>query len=614
MSARSHPRKLMPAAAILLFTLGCTDLDQNTAGVASMTGGGRASLSPELAQNPAIGTPRALPELVADLPPTARAHDTSDVALAAALVSTRGFAAIGLRAPGSARMASSARLEQDLIAPPGRIARRGRRSAMSAQQVSAGLNAIANSGVEVLAYYANLGTAGVRVAPGTSLAALRQNPFVDYIEPAQSSDVLAAESAPMGPVAPRALSRARHLDAEAFFTQTVPSNIEMVRASEAWPYSTGSTARLLIIDSGIDRGHEDLPFIPLANCMGGYPGCVDNVGHGTMVLGVAAASDNAVGVVGLAKGLTAANVFSWGVCLDANNCWKDSTVKALNWAAANLGAQGVINLSLASPDFYQPYANAIASAINAGHVIVAAGGNSAANTFYYPAGYSSVIGVAGVRPDSTFAVPSPCSGTGGSSWGDHIDLVAPYQVTTTAVGNDYSVVCGTSFASPAVAGVAALVRTAQPTINGFSVFQRIRDTAHPLGPVGWDDHFGYGLPRSHLAATWKPPAPLFGHATKVGGSHPRVSWNPIPFATEYRVYRRVTPSLCPNWTFYASTTASPWVDQFTNIPSDGSGIYGYNIQPPTQTAVSYAITAVQSGVETPITNYFTFIPTAPVYC
>lgn len=60
------------------------------------------------------------------------------------------------------------------------------------------------------------------------------------------------------------------------------------------------------------------------------------------------------------------------------------------------------------------------------------------------------------------------------------------------VGEDYVRGSGTSFAAPHVSGVAALVRSRHPQFTQQQVRQVLRNTADDLGPMGWDEHFGYG--------------------------------------------------------------------------------------------------------------------------
>jgi subtilisin family serine protease len=306
------------------------------------------------------------------------------------------------------------------------------------------------------------------------------------------------------------------------------------------------------------------------------------------VSGVALArQNNGVGVVGVAPGVAAADVFYWGVCdnMQPGNCDSGDIVDALNWARDFLGPRGVINVSIAgSCNIYK--AAAVSGAYNAGHVLVAGVGNNGVNEQLCVAQYSQVLAVAGINPNKTFAIPSPCNPNfPGSSWGSHVDVVAPYQVFTTSLANTYLTVCGTSVSSPGVAGVALLVRARYPTWTNGQVRDRIIFTAENLGIAGWDDHFGYGLVRAHLAVAFDPPTVT----PSIVAGKPKLTWNPIPFAAQYHIYRSITPTACPTWELYAATTGTTFTDSSTPVTS----FYGYSL-PPSQTAVNYFVGAVHS--------------------
>lgn len=279
-------------------------------------------LSAELAANPAVGTPKYLPELDVDLPPAPRPWEQSDSALADAVRSASGRAFIGLKSPATSRVVSAPRLAIDSIAPAGRFVLKGRRSALSAADAAAGLNMLAESGVNVLRYYENIGVAHVEVRDPAVAARLRTNPRVDYLEP----DIGGAQlDVVPGPAIARldvATTTPRLAPGSlTMLSQTTPWGISLVRAPDAWPYATGSGSRMLVIDTGHERGHEDLPVIPLANCMGTWGGCTDpvysdpgGVPHGTHVSGAAVALNNGLGVVGVAYGVPSSNLFEWAAC------------------------------------------------------------------------------------------------------------------------------------------------------------------------------------------------------------------------------------------------------------------------------------------------------------
>ncbi len=78
------------------------------------------------------------------------------------------------------------------------------------------------------------------------------------------------------------------------------------------------------------------------------------------------------------------------------------------------------------------------------------------------------------------------------------DIVAPgHRILSTkgetqSSGAGYLIRTGSSFASPLVAGVAALVRQANPELNPDEVYDVLRGSATDLGAAGPDTLFGYG--------------------------------------------------------------------------------------------------------------------------
>jgi hypothetical protein len=87
-----------------------------------------------------------------------------------------------------------------------------------------------------------------------------------------------------------------------------------------------------------------------------------------------------------------------------------------------------------------------------------------------------------------------------SNTGNNVDLAAPgVDIITTASGGDYGSGTGTSFSAPVVAGVAALVISANPALSGSQVQQILKDSADDLGTPGWDTTFGAGRVNAHRA-------------------------------------------------------------------------------------------------------------------
>lgn len=283
-----------------------------------------------------------------------------------------------------------------------------------------------------------------------------------------------------------------------------------ISVDRAWALSTGKGVVVADVDVGVDTDHPDLKgrFTP------GYDFFMNDRSvtsetrnnHGTNVAGVlGAATDNGEGIAGIAPDArimpvrTADNIIHQGSRLAAGIVW-----------AADHGAD-VISMSLGAESRSAALDKAVAYAHRKGVVLVAAIGNESANHHNYPATYDEVIAVGGINPDTADAAaqgslePQTPVATdftvraAYSDYGPHIDLVAPTQVPTTDYGGGYPRNwSGTSAATPHVAGVAALVKAARPSLTPVEVRQILIRTADDLsgdktdGDVGWDQFTGYG--------------------------------------------------------------------------------------------------------------------------
>lgn len=235
-----------------------------------------------------------------------------------------------------------------------------------------------------------------------------------------------------------------------------------------------------VIDVGFQLDHPDVDVRPGVDCTG--LGLVNGYYHGINVAGVIGAVDNDRGVVGVAPGarIWAINAFNnTGAPLSALLC-------GLEWVISHAATIEVVNMSLVilgSDDGQcgrrsgQALHEAVCRVTAAGVTVVAAAGNFADDTVTYaPAAYSEVIAVSEIADfdgvpgglgtdclrkasvpvlDDTFAYFS--------NYGAVVDIAAPALcVHTTDIRGRYSVVDGTSFASPHVAGAAALYLSTHP--------------------------------------------------------------------------------------------------------------------------------------------------------
>lgn len=119
----------------------------------------------------------------------------------------------------------------------------------------------------------------------------------------------------------------------------------------------------------------------------------------------------------------------------------------------------------------------------------------------------------GKRVDANLQPPS-----GDGLPGDLADrTLSVVAVQVQAVGKDGqpTTVTGNSFAAPAIAGAAALLKQYWPQLGGKAIAQILLDTATDLGPAGVDQQFGVGLLNLDNALRAQAPAAAFKQAAQV---------------------------------------------------------------------------------------------------
>jgi hypothetical protein len=243
---------------------------------------------------------------------------------------------------------------------------------------------------------------------------------------------------------------------------------------------TGAGTTVAVIDTGIDYTHPALGggFGAGRKVIAGYDfyddddDPMDTSGHGTAVAGVVAAdrfTHADLTYQGVAPG---AKLVALRVGTDAGLS-QNAIEQSLRWVLNNRARYdiGVVNLSLGSgnhvdADDTSRFADELAALRDAGVFVVAASGNSNdAST-----GPISQDGIATPAADpNVFAVAAVDGSDVISSWsqrGDELDLLAPgVDVVVPQLGGGYTTMSGTSFASPHVAGAAALVRQLDPVAS-----------------------------------------------------------------------------------------------------------------------------------------------------
>jgi thermitase len=233
-----------------------------------------------------------------------------------------------------------------------------------------------------------------------------------------------------------------------------------IHLSGLWQITKGSPETLVgVLDTGIDRNHEDLSGKVVAEVnLTDSPTPDDIYGHGTHVAGIIAADINdGVGIAGVAPETRLLNV---KVADDRGRCSASVVAQGIIWAVNN-GAS-VINISLELREPSPELEKAVNYAWNKGAVIIAAAGNDASQMPVYPAYYKNSIAVAATKQDNNLA---PLS-----NYGDWVDVAAPgFNIYSTLPGNSYGYETGTSFAAAYVSGLAASLFSIVTDTNGDSM-------------------------------------------------------------------------------------------------------------------------------------------------
>lgn len=268
-------------------------------------------------------------------------------------------------------------------------------------------------------------------------------------------------------------------------------HLPQISAPQAWTVTTGAAAIVVaVIDSGADSTHLDLAhkIAPGWNFLTNDADTTDQVGHGTAVAGtIAAASDNGIGVAGV---IWSGQIMPL-VAVDATGFASYSNMAAAIQYAADHGAR-VINISIGGNNPSSVLQSAVDYAWSRSAVVFAAAMNDSSTTPNYPAACNHAVAVSAT--DSNDALASF------SNYGNWISLAAPgNNILTTSMGGGYGYWSGTSFSSPIVSGVAALVLAVNPSLTPAALVTLLEETADSPVASGFGPSLGWGRVNAYKA-------------------------------------------------------------------------------------------------------------------
>ncbi|MFN6307899.1 MAG: S8 family serine peptidase [Microcystis sp.] len=272
--------------------------------------------------------------------------------------------------------------------------------------------------------------------------------------------------------------------------------VNLVNAPEAWASGyTGQGIVVAVLDTGVDRNHADLAGNIWTNAgeiandgldndgngyvddvygwnfANGNNNTLDGNRHGTHVAGTIAAANNGFGATGVAYN---SRIMPVKVLSDSGSGSYSGVAQGIRYAVDN-GAD-VINMSLGGGSTDSAVQSALQYASSRGVIVVMAAGNAGAAQPGYPASSATSWGLAVGAVDSSNQMASFSNRAGSNSSMRYV--TAPgVQVYSTLPNGGYGFLSGTSMAAPHVAGVVALMLSANPNLTDAQVRQIITDTA-----------------------------------------------------------------------------------------------------------------------------------------
>ena len=282
-----------------------------------------------------------------------------------------------------------------------------------------------------------------------------------------------------------------------------------------------------VIDTGVDARHLDLDegkVIAFKDFVNGRADAYDDNGHGTHVASTIA-GDGDARADRLHRGVApGAGLVGLKVLDAAGSGTMANVTAAIDWVVQNEDIYGIeaINLSLGvagCSDGTDATSQAVERAVAAGLVVAAAAGNEGpgACTIGSPGAAASALTVGAMADLGAGGFHQAVFSSRGPTAGGRVkpDISAPGVDVTAAAANStngYATFDGTSMATPFVAGLALLMREANPALTPAQVKDAVRSTAVDWGRAGPDSDYGagrldgYAALRAAGAALTMPPA------------------------------------------------------------------------------------------------------------
>lgn len=264
-------------------------------------------------------------------------------------------------------------------------------------------------------------------------------------------------------------------------------NLTAIGAEAAWDAGlTASGVRVGVIDSGINRSHEDFVGVSILagkNLIDGSTNVTDNYWHGTFVSGVIAAKrDNGKGIAGIADGVTLVPL----KCFESETAYASNIIAAV-YAGIDDFKCTVLNMSFGLDENLFSMEKAMNYAESKNVLVISAVGNDGVGALKYPAAYGNVVGVGSMSRSGTVSSFSQRNAS--------VFVVAPGEglVGLDIAGSAAYVqgAAGTSYSAPHVTAMAAIAKSLYPDMDAWEFMETLAESSSAY-PISTYD-YGYGL-------------------------------------------------------------------------------------------------------------------------
>jgi subtilisin family serine protease len=180
----------------------------------------------------------------------------------------------------------------------------------------------------------------------------------------------------------------------------------------------------------------------------------------------------------------------------------------------------------------------------------------------------------------------------GAAQEDRTYLLGASNATISIGASDYGYMSGTSMATPAVAGVAALVWSNHPDCNGQEIRNALKASAADAGANGKDVYFGYGIVKAKAASDY-----LTANACDGGVTEPPVGTEMVLTGSRSRGGRQADLS----WTGGSTSNVDVYINGNLNNTTANTGSVSYNVNKNS----SYTFKICEAGSTVECTNQIT---------